>query len=129
MKYIFQKFAHREDGAFTILGLFVFIAMIVIGGLALDVSSAMMARTQLQVAADAVAHAALYSRDWDTAAEAKTKALALAEINMPSSKFGAVLTVDDIQFGYWHSDTQTFELDANSKNGVRVDTSRLQENS
>ena len=102
------------------------LASIVIGGLAIDVANAMMARTQLQAAADAAAHAALYTREWQDAATSKQAALDVANVNMPSASFGSLLTADDIQFGFWDSGAQAFQIDAASKDGVLVDISRLE---
>ena len=126
IKHRIHSFGRREDGAMTAFGLFMFIAMVAIGGLALDVANAMMARTQLQVAADAIAHAALYSRETNDAEDAKHAALSLAEVNMPSSKYGTVLTANEIKFGYWHDDTNQFEVDDAAFDSVFVDVSRMQ---
>ena len=120
-----RKFVKQQDGALTAFGLFFGLSSIVIGGLAIDVASAMMARTQLQAAADAAAHAALYIREWEDSATAKTAALAIAETNMPAARFGSLLTADDIQFGYWDRDAQAFQIDPDSKDAVFVDISRL----
>ena len=54
-----RDFRDSEDGAMTALGLFLLMACFVVGGLALDVANAYMARTQMQATADAVAHTAL----------------------------------------------------------------------
>ncbi len=124
-KQMSHIFLEREDGALTAFGLFIALSSIVIGGLAIDVANVMMARTQLQAAADAAAHAALYVREWEDAATAKTAALAVAEVNMPAARFGSLLTADDIQFGYWDRDAQAFQIDPDSKDGVFVDISRL----
>ena len=120
-----RKFFKQQDGALTAFGLFLGLSSIVIGGLAIDVASAMMARTQLQAAADAAAHAALYIRDSEDSATAKTAALAIAETNMPAARFGSLLTADDIQFGYWDRDANAFQIDPDSKDAVFVDISRL----
>ena len=124
-----RDFAREEHGALTALGMFIFLSMVVIGGLALDVANAMMARTQMQVAADAAAHAALYTRELKSAAEAKSVALALAEVNMPNAKFGSVLTAEDIKFGYWDEDAEAIQLDSSATDAVFVDISRLEEKS
>ena len=87
---IIRKFVKQQNGALTAFGLFIALSSIVIGGLAIDVANAMMARTQLQAAADAAAHAALYIRELDDSATAKTAALAIAETNMPAARFGSL---------------------------------------
>ena len=121
----FRKFAEQQDGALTAFGLFLGVSSIVIGGLAIDVANAMMARTQLQAAADAGAHAALYIREFEDSATAKQAALDVINVNMPAASFGSLLTADDIQFGFWDADAQTFQVDAASKDGVFIDISRL----
>lgn len=128
---LFKNFARREEGGMTILGLYIFMMMMLIGGLALDVSNAIQARTQLQVAADAAGHAALFSRvrEFKTPSEAKTKAIEIAALNMPSGYYGNVLAESDIVFGDWDSATQTFTPDATSLNAVWVSTRRIEENS
>ena len=126
IKLRINSFRRRDDGAMTVFGLFMFVTMVVIGGLALDVANAMMARTQLQVAADAVAHAALYTRETENAEQAKITALSLAEVNMPSSKYGTVLTANDINFGYWDDEEREFEIDNAVFDSVFVDVSRMQ---
>ena len=122
-----QKFKDTEDGALTVFGLTMGVAAIVVGGLGIDVANAMMARTQLQVAADAVAHAALYYREFENEADSKNAAVALADVNLPHSKYGNTITANDIQFGYWDAANQIFQLDPNSKDGVMVDIARIQE--
>ena len=76
---LLYKFAEKQDGAMTALGLFLLMGSVVVGGLALDVASAYMARTQMQATADMVAHAALYSRDSNDEFTAITNALTVAE--------------------------------------------------
>ena len=120
-----RKFHEQDDGALTAFGLFMALSSIVIGGLAIDVANAMMARTQLQAAADAAAHAALYKRELEDSATAKQAALDVANVNMPTARFGSLLTANDIQFGFWDRNANAFQIDANSKDGVYVDISRL----
>ena len=52
-----------EDGSTTILSLFLFLIALILGGLAIDFNKVISERTQLQVAADSAAHAALYTRE------------------------------------------------------------------
>lgn len=120
-----SAFARSEDGWVTPLSLYAFVVTAVIGGLALDLSRVVAARTQLQVAADLAAHAALYNRDLlkgeDDAAEiAKARAIQLARDSMPNEQFGNYLTADDIEFGWYDSDTRTFTPDPDSRQAARV---------
>lgn len=100
-------------------------ACFVIGGLALDVANAYKARTEMQAAADAAAHAALYVRDSADASTAKTAALDVVEAMLPSSKYGTLLTDADIHFGSWDATNRQFAVDDTSDDAVWVDISRL----
>lgn len=120
-----QKFLCRCEGAITLLSLQIFIVALILGGLALDVSNALTARTQLQIAADAAAHAALYTREFGTVDEAKLAALSIISATMPEDKYGEVLNKGDIEFGHWDRSAQTFHIDRASKDAVLVSTKRF----
>lgn len=115
-----------EDGALTSLGLFLLITMFAVGGLALDVANAVRVRTELQVAADAAAHAALYTRDSGTAAEAQAAAWAIGRGFLPPARHGNAYDEGDVEFGLWDRETRSFTPDADSKTAVRVTTRRQQ---
>ena len=121
-----SQFLRREDGALTAFGLFLIIAMICVGGLAIDVANAIKVRTHLQVAADSAAHAALVAREYKTAAESKAIAVSVAQSALPSGSFGNTIQAEDIYFGHWDASTEQFTLDANSNDAVLVNTQRLQ---
>jgi Flp pilus assembly protein TadG len=114
----------REDGYMTLFGLFILVCSLVIGGLALDVTNAYRVRTHLQVAGDAAAHAALVVRETRTATEAITTALDVANVHLPTERYGDTLRDSDIQFGYWDAISEVFTTDANSRDAVLVDTGR-----
>lgn len=123
----FGKFAADDTGGMTAGGLIFITIFLAIGGLAVDVSNAINQRTQLQMTADATAHAALYTRNYTlnaTAEDARTAALAIGDVNMPRSYFGEVLTAQDIEFGVWDAATRTFTPDESSRSAVRVRTHR-----
>lgn len=120
-----RQFSGEEEGGMTALGLYVTVAMLVLGGLAVDVTSLIAARTQLQVAADFAAHAALYTRELNNETDAKAKAIELTEASFPTLAFGDLLSDDSIQFGTYNADTQTFTMDSASKEAVYVETARL----
>lgn len=115
----------NEDGSMTIMGLFIFLMMAVVGAIGLDVANLMSARNQLQISADAAAHAALYQRNSSDAASAKNKAIEIAALNMPAGKYGTVLTAADIEFGVFDYDSYTFTADPSANSAVRVNTKRL----
>ena len=103
----FGAFSKSEDGGMTVLGLYVSVAMFILGGLAVDVSSLIASRTQLQVAADMAAHAALYSREKNTADVARADALDLVQTSFPNGGFGELLKTANIQFGTYDRATHT----------------------
>lgn len=120
-----SKFARQEGGAITALNLFFLSVVALFAGIAIDVSSVISARTQLQVTADAAAHAALVHREWHEPEEAKRIAIEIALNNMPAGDFGDVLTEDNIVFGDFDRTTKSFSPDADSRNAVLVKTERL----
>ncbi|NNE80491.1 MAG: hypothetical protein HKN18_09485 [Silicimonas sp.] len=120
-----RLFARCQEGALTAFGLLLTIAMICIGGFAVDVSNAVMVRTHLQVAADSAAHAALMARETESEADAKAIALNVARSALPPGKFGATLNASDIQFGQWNSGTEVFTPVSGSRDAVLVSTQRL----
>jgi Flp pilus assembly protein TadG len=125
-----ETFTADEDGAMTAGGLIFMTIFLAVGGLALDVSNAISNRTQLQLTADATAHAALYARNYTLTADAndaRAAALALGDVNMPQSFYGEVLTPGDIQFGVWDRASRTFTPDETSRSAVRVRTHRDEE--
>ncbi|MGR3322583.1 MAG: pilus assembly protein TadG-related protein [Pseudooceanicola sp.] len=120
-------FAKTEDGSITILALFVLAGAILVSSFAIDFSYLQTSRTQLQVAADSAAHAALYYRETHTADEAKKKAIEIASHDMPSKTYGAVLTETNIEFGTWDDEAGTFTPDSASVQAVRVQPQRSAE--
>ena len=56
-----DNFVYSEDGAATPFAILMLCIFIVIGGLAVDFNKATSERTQMQLATDTAAHAALYS--------------------------------------------------------------------
>ena len=121
----FGAFSKSEDGGMTVLGLYVTVAMFILGGLAVDVSSLIASRTQLQVAADMPSHAALYSREMNSADVAREQALDLVQTSFPSGGFGELLNASSISFGTYDKETQTFTVDNTSRQAVYVETGRL----
>ncbi|MDA9865095.1 Tad domain-containing protein [bacterium] len=123
-----STFADDEDGAISVVNLFFLLAVGMLAGVAIDVSSLVSARSQLQVTADAAAHAALVEREWSDADISKAKAVSLVSANMPPARFGTVLADDNIQFGDYDRATGTFTKDDDSRDAVLVQTHRLTSN-
>ena len=128
MRALLRQLREDEDGGITVLSIFLFIVMLMTLGFAIDVNNAVQARTQLQGAADAAGHAALYTRYKDPVEQnAIDKGIAIAEANMPTSIFGSVLASADIEFGDWDGVTRTFTPGAGAT-AVRVTTRRTGDN-
>lgn len=125
-RFALKTFRRREDGALTSFGLFLIIAMVCVGGLAIDVSNAVMVRTHLQTAADSAAHAAIIARETASETDAKNAAVAVAQVALPAADFGDTISPNDIQFGTWDAATRTFTPQAGSREAVLVNTQRLQ---
>ena len=122
-------FAKDQDGTTTVFGIFLFVTVLVIAGLALDVANAYRIRTHLQVAGDAAGHAALVAREFNSPAVAKAKALEIADVHLPSAKFGSILRSEDIVFGYWDEEDNDFDADPYAFDAVLVNTGRAQDRS
>lgn len=122
-----RRLARNERGGATAFSLFLIATTLMLGGYAVDVGNVIAARSKLQVTADAAAHAALVTRELQPESEAKAAALAVVEQNMPSSVFGTVLTEEDIIFGTWDPDTQTFTEGGLWYDAVKVETKQLDE--
>ncbi|MCA0271566.1 MAG: pilus assembly protein TadG-related protein [Proteobacteria bacterium] len=128
MRHPFRSFAQREDGGISALSLQMFIGALAFGGLAVDFGKGVTSKTQLQIAGDAAAHAAIMTRETKSAEEAKEVALNVAAGNMPNAKYGDVLTEENINFGYWDRDTEVFTVDPASSEAVLVTTQQVSAN-
>jgi Flp pilus assembly protein TadG len=115
-------FARDENGGAIAFSLFLLAAMLLIGGYAVDVSNVMTARTKLQIAADAAAHAALLTRETESESASIAAAVDVALRNMPEEAFGLVLHEADVQFGDYDADTGTFTPIVGARDAVRVET-------
>lgn len=121
-----RRFSADESGSGTVFGLFVFLAMAAICGLAIDVTHAYSERTRLQVAADVAGHAALFNRRSMSADKAKVAAINLVQSTMPQSRFGDFIRPSDFEFGTYDYAQRSFATDATSRKSIRANTARLQ---
>lgn len=129
MKRPVLRFATKEEGGITVLNLYFLLVMAILAGFAIDMASLVQARTQLQVAADAAAHAAIVTREYS-----KTdiqppidKAKEVAAANIPAS-LGSTLNDADINFGTYDPSTKEFTVDNSAIDAVHVVTDRLATN-
>ncbi len=124
MPSVFKRFRKDEDGGFTTFGVFMTFGLLLVGGLAVDLTYAGKVETELQGTADAAAHAALVSRQTMTADEARAVAMGIVERTLPVRQHGTLLTADDIRFGIWNARDRVFQADANAANAVEVTLTR-----
>ena len=128
LKAQIARHRHCEEGAISILNLYFIMGMAIFGGIAVDVSNLVVAKNQLQVAADVAAHAAMTSRRTMDADAAKAEAIRFAKLNMPENRFGDVLRAEHVQFGSYNQSTKAFTVDNDLDEAVWVKTDRLLEN-
>jgi Flp pilus assembly protein TadG len=116
------RFWRHSHGSMTVYGLYLFMLILMVAGLAIDTASVNLAKTKLQATADATAHAALYNRERNSREVAKYRALRVAQDWMPRETFGNIVDPTDIEFGIWDHATATFTPNPWSKSAVRVTT-------
>ena len=122
----FGTFLRREDGSMTVLGLFFFMSMAVIGAIAVDGMSVSMSQVHLQKAADQAAHAALYSfavGNETSEDDAEALAVTIVQNTLPTTRYGEVIRVaDDFTWGSWDLATRTFTAGGVAPDAVRAVT-------
>ncbi len=117
-----------ESGSMTVFGLFMIITCVIVGGLAMDFMNGVKTKTELQVAADSAAHAALMARNYGkNEDEAKQVGLAVGNMILSRSGISDTLIADDIQFGDWDAAAQVFQADPSQDDAVLVSAQRLAE--
>lgn len=126
MPSLFHRFLRGDRGSVSAFSLFLTMATLLVGGLAVDATGIMKDIVHLQAAADSSAHAALYTRDDNTVEAAKDVAIGVARSNMPHSYYGDVLERDDVVFGEWDEYNRTFTPDPGSTDAVEVTLDRAQ---
>ena len=131
LRTLFDRLTEKsksESGGITVLNIYFTLTVAIFGGIAIDVASLTASRTQLQVAADSAAHAALYKRWTNDAETSKAEALRIAQANMPTERYGEVLQLGNIHFGTYDQTSKTFTIDELSRDAVLVETNHLAEN-
>lgn len=120
-----KAFHTDQSGGITAFALFLFVTMVVVAGLAVDVSNLFARQTYLQIAADSAGHAAIYTRETESEETAIQAALDVAQGAMPPELFGQVLTSNDIVFGTYDSETLTFTEQPGARGAVFVSTGQV----
>jgi hypothetical protein len=101
-------FVREERGGGTIMGLFWFMLLVGITGLAVDTTDGFRNRTMLQATADAAVLAGVIDLPDETLAVGS--AVVTSTNNMPGDLYGEVLQAEDVEIGAWHMDSRSFEL-------------------
>ena len=112
------RFARDEMGGGTVLGLFAFLIVAVVGGIAIDGANAIRVQTGMQAAADAAALAAA-SRTKDRE-DGIDRALRMAA----ATGMGARMDRDDVVYGTYDPDTRAFAPGGSAPNAARILLSR-----
>lgn len=119
------SFWKREDGVFAVLTALIIGLLALLTALVIDLGFAYSNRNHLQATADAsaLAGAAILNEDDATVRSASDR---YAELNMPDTRYGDVLSQGDIEIGNWDDDARTFTAGGTPRNAVRVTTRRTQ---
>lgn len=128
LKESISRFMRLEEAGITAFGLFMFLASLLIASYAVDVTNVEGQRTLLQATADAAAHDALVTREFNSRDDAVTAAVTRAEANMPEGTYGMSLQPEDVVFGTWDASKRVFTADSASRSAVRVTLRRTQAN-
>ena len=116
-----RNFVESEVGAATPLAIYFTLILLVMGGLAIDFNKATSDRLQLQVATDTAAHAALYTREFETREDSVEVAIDTINGMLPEAAFGTTALVSsDVEFGVWDENVNGFASDPASRSAVRV---------
>jgi len=118
----FKRFATDESGGGTVMGLFWFILLVGICGMAVDVTDGFRARTMLQATADSAALAAAV--DLPNSVTAVSTAVSYAYGNMKQSENGTVLRASDVHVGLWNGATKSLDRNAVLPDAVMVTVHR-----
>ena len=115
-----RRAARDETGGIGIYGLLVFAPIASVVGLSMDVANAYKVKSEMQVAVDAAAHAALVTRFRDGRIKAIDNAVGTAHMGLSASGAESAIEASDVVFGHWNPDTRTFTADPNSTSAVMV---------
>lgn len=98
--YQSSKFVEDDKGVASVWMVIWMLALLVMGGVAIDSSNAWRMRAELQATADAAAHAAVIDLPGED--EARATAIGFAARNMAPAAHGVVLAETDVEFGVWN---------------------------
>ena len=111
-------FIKEEDGVATVHGIYWLVAMLLLSGVALDGANGWRIKAQVRAATDAASLAA--ARHLDDVDAARTAAVDVAAMNLPSALHGTVIGPQDVAFGHYDGATGLFVLDEANPTAVKV---------
>ena len=121
------RFISDERGGGTIMGLFWFMLLVGICGLAVDSTNGFRSKTMLQATADSMVLAAAI--DLPNPAAVVATAAAYAEVNMSSAGNGSILDTSDVQIGKWNNNPYSLDTGSAFPDAVMVTVRQTEENS
>ena len=127
LRWYAHRFLTDNHGGGTIIGLFWFMALVAICGLAVDATNGLRNRTMLQATADAAALAGTI--DLPDSGAAVASAVAYSDDNMPVAKYGEVLKPGDVEVGSWNRALRSFNAGGFAPDSVRVSLHQTEEHS
>jgi Flp pilus assembly protein TadG len=113
----FGRLRRDERGGTAIMVGLLLTVMFGFAAFAIDGSHLYAQKTMLQNAADSAARAAIH--ELPTLANVRTRAVAIAEINMPPAAYGDVVISTEVESGFWSNGSFTV-TNAPGANAVRV---------
>jgi Flp pilus assembly protein TadG len=127
-----RRFLREEGGVISVQNLFILFGAGLVSAQAVDVTHLYTTRTQIQVAADVAAHAAIMTRNRNDAPTdpteaanwARDRAISAVQWMLPGQQNGHVVERPDILFGTWDTTTRTFRVDNQATDAVLVTTGR-----
>ena len=102
-----KSMAEGEEGSGTPLAIGFCVIFIVLGGLAVDYNKAVSERTQMQMATDSAAQAALYRWEFQDVPTALQDAQTTISGILPDVAYRDALKDSDFAFGYWDGEKFT----------------------
>jgi len=121
-----RRLLSDDHGGGTIMGLFWFMLLVGITGLAVDTTDGLRNKTMLQATADASALAGAIKLPVASAAVAT--AISYSDSNMPVEEYGDVLQPGDVEVGTWDTSTHSFSAGGLLPDAVRVQLHQTVEN-
>ncbi|WP_366654510.1 TadG family pilus assembly protein [Fodinicurvata sp. EGI_FJ10296] len=116
-------FLADDKGVVAVLFAIVVPVALGFGAVAIDGSNLYVNRNLLQTSADAAARAGVAHLPDGT--DARAAALYYGERNMPTDRYGTVVSTEDVVIGIWNAEARRFEPTANGNgNAIRVTARR-----